>query len=315
MKKVLVGLAALVGVLLLVGVLVFFLTPKDKLMAWLAPEIDNIRVTDTRINQETATMNLLVDVKPSLVSSFVDSITYDFRLYGTSVAQGKKVFHPDSSGNGPQTMKIPVSMNHNKTRELVRRQVKEGEKVQARIAAYSDVPLFGPQKFDMDEKIDMVIPALPGAEVTHLKIEDFGLDEMQMVMTMQIDNPNAFDYTIKDMKMHMEFPDKMISEGGITKPYLIKARSVTPVQVHSVADTKKPVKTVVKTLLGDHDWPYTMKTYMVLEPNSKVVGTIHMDAVKTGSIDVVEQVKKLKEVKKAEKKAEKAAEKKTEESR
>ncbi|KAA3436827.1 hypothetical protein [Rufibacter hautae] len=289
-------------------------TPTKKLISFLAPKIDNIRITDTKIGEKTATMNVLMDVEPSLVSSFVDSMSYNFKLYNKSVAHGQKSFERDAK-QGKQTIKFPMTMDHNKTRELVRRQVKEGEKVRAYIQAYTDIPLLGRRKFDIAESLDMVIPAVPGAEVTNLKITDFGLDEMEMVMTMSLDNPNEFDFYIRDMKMTLNFPDKMSSVGGTVKDYLIKSQSVTPIQIQAVSDVKKPLKTTFKTLTGDHVWRYNMKTYMVLEPKSDVVGTIHMDAVKTGKINVVQQLKKVKEAKKAEKKAEKQEKKEAKEQR
>jgi LEA14-like dessication related protein len=291
-------------VLVVLGGVIIVTTPTKKLISLLAPEIDNIRVTDTRIGEETATMNVLMDVKPSFVSTFVDSMVYDFKLYNTSVAHGQKSFERDANQK-KQTIRFPMTMNHNKTRELVRRQVQEGEKVQAHIEAYADVPLFGRQKFDIDENLDMLIPALPGATVSNLKITDFGLDEMEMVMTMNLDNPNDFDFYIRDMKMTLHFPEKMSSVGGTIKDYLVKARSVTPISISAVSDVKKPLKTTFKTLTGDQVWQYNMKTYMVLEPKSDVVGTIHMDAVKTGQINVVQQVKQVLKTRKEEKKAEK----------
>ncbi|ALI99925.1 hypothetical protein [Rufibacter tibetensis] len=308
MKKALKVTLLLLLLLIVIAGVIIVTTPTKKLVSLLAPKIDNIRVTDTRINEETATMNVLMDVTPSLVSSFVDSVTYDFKLYNTSVAQGQKSFERDASQK-KQTMKIPMTMNHNKTRELVRRQVKEGEKVRAHIEAYADVPLFGRRKFDINEDLDMIIPALPGATVSNIKITDFGLDEMEMVMTMNLDNPNDFDFYIRDMKMTLDFPEKMSSVGGTGKDYLVKARSVTSIHIPAVSDVKKPLKTTFKTLTGDQVWKYNMKTYMVLEPKSDVVGTIHMDAVKTGEINVVQEMKKINNDKKAERKAEKAEKK------
>ncbi|RNI21769.1 hypothetical protein [Rufibacter latericius] len=316
MKKALKYTLLFLLLIVVVAGVVVATTPTRKLISLVAPEIDNIRITDTRIGEETATMNVLMDVKPSFLSTFVDSIDYKFKLFNKTVAQGQKSFERDAN-QGKQVIKFPMSMNHNKTRELVRRQVKEGEKVQVFLKAFSDIPLLGRKKFDIQENVDIIIPAVPGAKVTNLKITDLGLDEMEMVMTMELDNPNEFDFYIRDMKMTLNFPDKMSSVGGTVKDYLVKARSVTPIDIKAVSDVKKPLKTTFKTLTGDHVWNYSMKSYMVLEPKSDVVGTIHMDAVKTGEINVVRQLKKIKETKKAEKKVEKVekAEKKAEKKR
>ncbi|WP_205499868.1 hypothetical protein [Rufibacter psychrotolerans] len=313
MKKGLkIGLLVLLGLVIVAGV-VLATTPTRKLLSLFAPKIDRLRITDTRINEETVTMNVLARVEPSLLSGFVDSMVYKLSLFGTKIAEGQKSFERAERQGNPQTLKLPMTMNHNVTRELVRRQVQEGEKVKAQLQIFSDVPLLGQRRFLVDTDLDMVIPALPGAEVTNLTITDFGLDEMEMVMTMHLDNPNEFDFYIRDMDMTLHFPEKMTSVGGTVKDYLVKARSVTPIQIAATSDVKKPLKTTVKTLTGDHTWPYSMKTHMVLEPKSDVVGRVEMDAVKTGKINVVHQVKKIMETKKEEKKAEKEEKKQAKE--
>jgi len=305
MRQVLKIVAIIIGIIILLGVAAVLIVPREKLIAYLAPTIENMRVTDARIGEEKATMQVQLGIKQGLIPVFIDSLAYDLRLFDKSVAQGHKSFERESRQGRQQTLILPVSMNHNRTRELVRRQVAEDEPVNVRMQVYCDLPLFGRQKFDVDERLDMVIPALPGMEVSGLRIEDFGLDSMEMVMTMRIDNPNEFDFYIKDMKFHLQLKDYMTSTGGTGKDQLIKAREVTEIEVPAVSDPKKPLKAAFKALTGDTKWPYTMKSYMEIEPKSQVIGTVRMNSVKTGSVDIVQQVKKLRENKKAKEEAEK----------
>ncbi|AKD04120.1 LEA type 2 family protein [Pontibacter korlensis] len=297
MKRALSVVAILVGVFILLAVLSFLLVPREKLISYLAPTIDNMRITDARIEEERATIQVQLDVSSKLVSVFIDSLAYDMQLYGTSVSKGQKGFDKDSKKGRTQTLTIPVSMNHNTTRELVRRQVKEDAPVQAHIKAFADVPLFGRQEFDINEELDMVIPALPGMEVTGIKVQDFGLDSMGMIMTMKIDNPNEFAFDIKDMKMDLQLKDYMTSVGNTQETKFIKAHDVTEIQMPVLSDTKKPLKAAFDVITGDTEWPYTMKSYMVIEPRSEVVGTVEINSTKTGTVDIVKQVKNMKEEK------------------
>ncbi|MFC6998745.1 hypothetical protein [Rufibacter roseus] len=304
MKKGLKILLTVLLVILVAGVLVFALTPTRKLVSFFAPEIDNLRVTDVKLDEQNATMQMLAEVKPSLLSGFVDSVAYDFRLYGISIAKGKKTFSKAEQKGQTQVLKLPVTMNHNVTRELVRRQVKEGGKVQAHIDAYTDMPLFGRQKLDIDQDLEMIIPALPGQELVDVKITDFGLDNMEMLMTMVIDNPNHFDFYVRRYDIKMKLKDYVFTSGKLKKDYLIKAQSKTPVQVVATSDVKNPIKTTFKTIFGDKDWPYHMTMHSVIEPKSEVVGTVEMSGEKTGSVNIKQQLKKIKETKKAKEEAE-----------
>jgi LEA14-like dessication related protein len=305
MKQVLKVVAIIIGIIILLGAAAILIVPREKLIAYLAPTVENMRVTDARIGEEKATMQVQLGIKSGPIPVFIDSMAYDLRLFNKSVAQGHTSFEDESRQGRQQTLTLPVSMNHNQTRELVRRQVAEDEPVDVHMQVYCDVPLFGRQQFDVNERLDMVIPPLPGMEVSGLRIEDFGLDSMEMVMTMRIDNPNEFDFYIKDMKFDLQLKDYMTSAGGTGKDQLIKAREVTEIEVPAVSDPQKPLKAAFKVLTGDTKWPYTMKSYMEIEPKSEVVGTVRMNSVKTGSVDVVQQVKKLRENKKAKEEAEK----------
>ena len=309
MKRFFLILAAVIGLLIVIGAAVFAFTPKEKLLAYVTPEVDNIRVTDVRIGEEQATMHVQLDVLSKIIPVFIDSLSYDLRLYGRSVATGNQSFDKKTVKGKKQTLTLPMSMNHNRTRELVRRQVAENEPVETHLQIFADVPLFGRRRFDVNKKLDLIIPALPGMQLKDLSIHDFGLDTMKMTMVMLLDNPNEFDFFIRDMKFDMQMKDYMVTVGEISKDHLIKARSVTPIQLNAVSDVKKPLKTTFKTMTGDHVWPYSMKTAMVIEPKSEVIGTVHIDAVKAGEINVIKQVKEVLKTKKEKKQQEKAAKK------
>jgi LEA14-like dessication related protein len=305
MKKALKILGVVVGVVLLLGLLLMIVVPREKLLSYLAPDIDHITVNQATITETTATLQAQLDVTSGLIPVFVDSMAYDFRLYDQSVAHGRQSFTPDSKTRQGQKLMIPVTVQHNRARELVRRQITEGAKTRALVKAWCRFPLIGQRQIDIDRQVDMVIPVLPGAEITGLKINDFGLNNMAMTMTMAIDNPNNFDFYLRKMTYTIRLKDYMTSEGEIDRSYLIKARQVTNIELPATSDLKRPLKATFKALTGDRDWPYHMKSRMVLEPRSNVVGKVQMNANKNGVIDVVDKLQELKEIKKQKKQQEK----------
>src|SRR5690606_16311073 len=132
-------------------------------------EIDNMRITDAEIGEEKATMLVNVDVTSKMIPVFIDSLEYEMRLYGKTVGKGHKKLDPDSKKGKVQNLSLPLTMNHNQTRELVRKQVKEDEPVQVIMRAYADLPVVGKKQFDIDKQIDMVVPALPGMKLKDLQ--------------------------------------------------------------------------------------------------------------------------------------------------
>jgi LEA14-like dessication related protein len=306
MIKALKVVGVAVGVILLLGLLAVAVVPREKLFTYLAPDIDQITVTNATITETTAKMDAQLEVTSRLVPVFVDSVAYNFQLYDQSVAQGRQQFPPDSKTRRVQKLVIPVTVQHNKARELVRRQLSEDEKMRARVKAWCRFPLLGSRQIDIDQHLDMALPVLPGAEIVGLKINDFGFDNMAMTMTMAIDNPNDFDFYLRKMTYTVRLKDYMVSTGQLDRQYLIKARQVTNIELPATSDMKRPLKATYKALTGDRDWPYHMKSQMVLEPRTGMVGKVYMNANKNGVIDVVDKLKELKEIKKENKRREKA---------
>ena len=169
MKKALKITAIVLSLILVIGAVAFFITPREKLMAYVTPDVRYVTVTNAKINDTTATMDVQLEVTSKLVPVFVDSVAYDFRLYEQSVAKGKHAFTPDSKKDKIQKLAIPVTVEHEKARELIKRQVAEGEKLQAHVVAYCRIPVVGTRRFDINRQVDMAMPVLPGTDIIGVK--------------------------------------------------------------------------------------------------------------------------------------------------
>ena len=170
MRKAIKIAVVILALLLVAGAAAVLLTPREKLIAYLTPEVKYVTVTNAVITDTTAIMDVQLNVTSNILPVFVDSLAYDFRLYNQSVAKGSQKFTPDSKSGALQTLVIPVTVEHNKARELVRRQLAEGEKLQAHVEAYCRFPVVGIRRIDINRKVDMTIPVLPGSDLIVSKI-------------------------------------------------------------------------------------------------------------------------------------------------
>jgi LEA14-like dessication related protein len=165
MKKAIKITGIILALLILTGAAAVLIIPREKLITYLTPEVKYVTVTNAVITDSTAIMDVQLNVTSSILPVYVDSLAYDFRLYNQSVAKGNQKFSPDSKSGNLQKLIIPVTVEHNKARELVRRQVAEGEKLEARVEAYCRFPFIGIRRIDINRNVDMTIPVLPGANI------------------------------------------------------------------------------------------------------------------------------------------------------
>ncbi|MDB5262948.1 MAG: hypothetical protein JWQ14_2229 [Adhaeribacter sp.] len=168
MRKAIKFIGIILALFILTGAVTLLMLPREKLVAYLAPEVKYVTVTNAVITDTTALMDVQLNVTSKLLPVFIDSLAYDFQLYNQSLAKGNQKFTPQSKRGNLQTLVIPVTVEHNKARDLVQRQVAEGEKLVAHVEAYCRFPLIGIRRIDINRKVDMTIP-LPASDLFRSK--------------------------------------------------------------------------------------------------------------------------------------------------
>jgi len=169
MKKILKIIGLLVILLLVAGAIAVAVIPRQQLINYVAPEVRYVTVTNAVITETTADLDVQLEVTSKLVPVFVDSLVYDFRLFDESIARGSQKFTAASKTGKVQQLIIPVSLEQDKARALIRRQAAAGEKIKAHVEAYCLFPVVGLRRVDIDREIDMTIP-LPGTEIVPVSV-------------------------------------------------------------------------------------------------------------------------------------------------
>ena len=168
MKTVIWVLGILLALLLILAAVGFFIIPREKLLSYVVPDVRYVTVTNAVITKTHADMDVQLEVTSKLLPVYIDSVVYDFRLFDSLIAQGNQKFLPGSKTGKIQKLAIPISVEHNKVRELVQRQIAEGKKTQAHVEAYCRLPLVGIRRFDINREVDMSLPVVPGTNLAPL---------------------------------------------------------------------------------------------------------------------------------------------------
>jgi LEA14-like dessication related protein len=140
----------------------------------------------------------------------------------------------------------------------------------------------------------MRIPIIPTVKIEDVKILDFGLDDMRMLVTVSINNPNNIDFTIKHMKSSVQVKDYAKSYSESDYNFHVKKFGVSTIQIPVNTDMKHELKATWKVIKGDTEWPYFLRSEMVLDPSDEQIDDIQMESQKQGVVDVKEAMKKMK---------------------
>jgi LEA14-like dessication related protein len=165
MKRAVIIIGGLLLVLVVLAGLVLVLTPRQKLEAYVTPDVRYVTVANAKIKDSTLTMDVQLEVTSKWLPVFVDSLIYDFRLADTTVAAGQKKFADTTKVGSVQTLLIPVALNLEQAQDMAQRELAQSNKLQAQVQAYCRLPLVGIRRFDFKREVDLAVPVLPGAEL------------------------------------------------------------------------------------------------------------------------------------------------------
>ncbi|PSR55831.1 hypothetical protein AHMF7605_21175 [Adhaeribacter arboris] len=283
MKRFLQITGILVGLLFIVGVVVYAFTPREKLLTYVVPEINNIRVTDVYLTNQKATMKVQFDATSKIVPVFIYRLKYDFRLYGQSITFGEQNLKQNSQTGKIQRITLPVSLQFKQTGNLVQQQIARQDSVEARFQVHCNLPLLGRRTFNVTRKLPIVLPVLSAPRITAVKTEDIGFRHQRLILTLAITNPNNFDFYLRDLKVNVQLKTYLAAAGSLPKDLRVKAQQVTSLSLPSATAIERvPADSLNQT--SNLSGPYTLKANLVAEPVSEAVGIIRLNTTISDTI-------------------------------
>ena len=108
-------------------------------------------------------------------------------------------------------------------------------------------------------------PSFVLREIT-LRLSLSSLTEANLLIGLDVQNPNRFDITLKSFEYVLFLDDKEIGTGHLEKEILVPSLSTTQVQV-SVAAKFKDLGGTLKTIIAGHDLSYKIEGKASVETN------------------------------------------------
>jgi len=98
----------------------------------------------------------------------------------------------------------------------------------------------------------------PSFVLREIILRPTSLTEGNLVIGLNVQNPNRFDLTLKSFEYFLFLDDKEIGSGHLEKEILIPSLSTTQVQVSVVAKFKD-LGDSLKAIIAGHDLPYKIE--------------------------------------------------------
>jgi len=98
----------------------------------------------------------------------------------------------------------------------------------------------------------------PSFVLREITLSPSSLTEANLLIGLDVQNPNRFDLTLKSFEYVLVLDNKEIGTGHLEKEIIVHSSSTTQVQV-SVAAKFKDLGGILKTIIAGHDLPYKIE--------------------------------------------------------
>ncbi|QNF35591.1 hypothetical protein HUW51_23845 [Adhaeribacter swui] len=276
-----IGIVLILVVVASLGIYAF--TPQEKLLRYVAPQIKVVRISNLQIKKEQATMQLHLQATSPWLPVYISKLQYYFKIFDQSVARGSQSFTNAQNGK-VQPINLSIRANYPQILPLLQRQLADSTPVNASFNLTCRVPLAGIQTIATQATLPIEIPIIIVPEITSLATEEIGFQHMQVVLTLQVSNPNKYDYYLRNLSVSAQFPGYKAVADNIPANYLIKTNQVTPIKITSAKAIEKLDKN--NLFRANNTLAYQLNTTLILEPVGVPIDKINFQATRSGSVTV-----------------------------
>jgi LEA14-like dessication related protein len=286
MKYWIAGLTVL-ALLLVTGI---FLAPKIYLKI-LEKKITDISIEETAIGKDYFDLNVRINLTENGLPEFVDSISYQIVIYDSVISNGSKKVKRQAE---KEELVFPARLKYHLLEDQIKKHQREESEISIYMEFYCSFPILGHRKIKVKKQAEMQVPVIPEVRIENIELLKFGLDNMELMLSMSVNNPNNIDFIIREINYHITLEEYAISSGKISKDHRIRKHGLAEITFPVTVDLKHEIKGLYKILKGNRDWSYTMKADLLLKPSDSRLNSVALNTEKRGRIDVIKGLKAAK---------------------
>ncbi len=261
-------------------------------------EVASTSITDIE-GGRIKSVSQVVLKNPLPVKLTASRLDYAMLINSVKVAQGSYTQPIEIPASGSTTISLPMSIMV-KPMDVVIDQMDNAKKDTATYTflntVYTDVPIAGKRQIPFNIKEDLPIVRLPKMRVGDIDINDVGLKNSGMKVTMQVTNRNAFPMRIEDGKYSMTIDGKNTVHGTMQDVVTLPAKQTVPVTMQMDMKTGGALKMGWKMLKEKSDSRYKLTFDGKIRSESKLLKNSSMHVDEEGNLsDLKKEVKKAME--------------------
>jgi len=201
---------------------------------------------------------------PNPLAIRLSGFSYDMSIEERSFIQGTEDREVNLKANGKSTVPLPLTISFDHLYTLFKdlRQ-KDTAEYLLQCSLFFDLPVLGRTEIPASRRGDVPLPKIPSVNIRSLALERLDLSGADLMLSVQLENPNAFAMALKGMQYQVFVNDQTWASGETDEQVPLAERGNGLVRIPisldllrmgtSIADLLRASEPLSVRLLGDLD--------------------------------------------------------------
>ena len=237
------------------------------------------------------TVDLLFDLKirnPNSVGLTMAGFNYDFLINNGSFLKGNHDKGLKIAAAGESTVQLPLSLRYvdlYQTFQSLKNQ--DLSTYQINFGFAFDVPVLGRVNIPVSKSGDFPLLKLPKISVKSVKLKGIALTGADLMLRVQLDNPNAFSMLLEKFQYQFAVDGKNWISGIAEEPTQIAEKGQGFVDIPISLDILQMGQSVRQLLSGDKNLNYSFGGDLDLATSLPILGSVNLPFDRSGSIKLI----------------------------
>ena len=253
------------------------------------PEVDFVGAKLTGLSFDAA--DLLFDIKirnPNSVGLKMAGFDYDFLINDNSFLKGDKRDTLRIAAVGDSVVQIPLSLSYvsiYQAFQSLRNQ--DVSNYQIKVGFSFELPVLGVVNIPVSKSGEFPLLKLPKVKLGALKLKNLSLTGADLLLSVQLENPNAFSMLLKGLQYQFEVGGRDWISGSAEKATQVAEKGQGVIEIPLSLNLLEMGTSVYKLLAGDKELNYQFGGKLDLATSLPLLGAVSLPFDHSGSIKLM----------------------------
>lgn len=246
--------------------------------------VESASVTRLTFADAEITTRIVVE-NPNAVSVTLTGFSYALDVEGVEFLSGDQREGLQIEAFGESEIDLPLRIGFRDLRDTLDAVRGEDDAAYAvEVDVRFDLPALGAVTIPVRREGTFPIVRPPSVRVVALRLDSIGITGAELSLTMGVENPNAFAFSLESLDYAFAVDDRLWVDGATDRPRTVPANGSEDVTADFRISFAAFGRTVRDLLLGDEEIAYSFVSHARIDPEIDLIPTVAFPFEREGTI-------------------------------